>query len=303
MWPLGFAFASQALNVWPLGFALARRCLKDHEDTDVILACRSLERANSAAQSLAAECAAWRGRVSVVELDASSDASVDAAASRIAERLQGGTKLYAVVNNAGSATGSVRDLVELNARGPRRVSNAFVPLLEPQGGRVVNISSGAATMCVRKCSAERRALLTDLNVSWAQLEALLEECEALSVEEFEARGIGTTLGAYGMTKAALNAHTAILAREHPNLKVNACTPGMINTDLLKDAAPYYVPNFLVPLAARFLVGALPPDAGTLAPLFLLFGEPEGNGRYYGSDGLRSPLDIHRAPGTPPYEGP
>ena len=37
-------------------------------------------------------------------------------------------------------------------------------------------------------------------------------------------------------------------------------------------------------------------------MFLLFGEPEGNGRYYGSDALRSPLDRYRAPGSAPYTG-
>ena len=36
---------------------------------------------------------------------------------------------------------------------------------------------------------------------------------------------------------------------------------------------------------------------------LLFGELEGNGRYYGSDAKRSPLDKYRSPGSPPYEGP
>jgi hypothetical protein len=37
-------------------------------------------------------------------------------------------------------------------------------------------------------------------------------------------------------------------------------------------------------------------------MFLLFGHPEGNGRYYGSDALRSPMDRYRAPGTPAYDG-
>ena len=36
--------------------------------------------------------------------------------------------------------------------------------------------------------------------------------------------------------------------------------------------------------------------------FLLFEQLEGNGRYYGSDGRRSPLDRYRAPGTPAYAG-
>jgi carbonyl reductase 1 len=37
-------------------------------------------------------------------------------------------------------------------------------------------------------------------------------------------------------------------------------------------------------------------------MFLLFGQPEGNGRYYGSDAKRSPLDRYRSPGSEPYTG-
>jgi hypothetical protein len=44
----------------------------------------------------------------------------------------------------------------------------------------------------------------------------------------------------------------------------------------------------------------------VAPLFLLFGDvpnPEVNqGRYYGSDAVRSPIDVYRGPGDPPYVG-
>lgn len=41
----------------------------------------------------------------------------------------------------------------------------------------------------------------------------------------------------------------------------------------------------------------------VAPLYLLMGDPPfpgGNGRYYGSDAVRSPLDRYRGPGDPPY---
>ncbi len=46
----------------------------------------------------------------------------------------------------------------------------------------------------------------------------------------------------------------------------------------------------------------PPAQGARAPMHLLFGELEGNGRYYGSDAQRSPLDRYRSPGSPPYTG-
>ena len=44
----------------------------------------------------------------------------------------------------------------------------------------------------------------------------------------------------------------------------------------------------------------------MAPMHLLFGDvvqPEVNkGRYYGSDAVRSPIDVYRGPGDPPYVG-
>lgn len=50
------------------------------------------------------------------------------------------------------------------------------------------------------------------------------------------------------------------------------------------------------------MGALTPAEGTRAPFALLLGvlPPAARGWYFGSDGLRSPLDAYRAPGSPAY---
>ena len=67
--------------------------------------------------------------------------------------------------------------------------------------------------------------------------------------------------------------------------------------------PWFIPRWIASFLVRKLMGAKNPDEGTVAPMYLLFGALTGNGRYYGSDGLRSPLDKYRAPGSTPYEGP
>ena len=61
--------------------------------------------------------------------------------------------------------------------------------------------------------------------------------EALLISEgddaagkFAAVGLGDG-GMYGLTKACANAFTLHLARTQPTLRVNACTPGWIDTDL------------------------------------------------------------------------
>ena len=48
--------------------------------------------------------------------------------------------------------------------------------------------------------------------------------------------------------------------------------------------------------------ALTPDKGTKSTMHLLFADLEGNGRFYGSDAKRSPLDKMRSPGEPEFTG-
>ena len=46
----------------------------------------------------------------------------------------------------------------------------------------------------------------------------------------------------------------------------------------------------------------PPEEGTVSILHCPFNELKGNGFFYGSDALRSPLHFMRDPGTPEYLG-
>ena len=66
--------------------------------------------------------------------------------------------------------------------------------------------------------------------------------------------------------------------------VTALTPGMILTGMTAGSR-----------------ATLTPEQGTVSLLRCLFGDVV-SGRYYGSDGLRSPLTLLRSPGTPEYGG-
>ena len=83
---------------------------------------------------------------------------------------------------------------------------------------------------------------------------------------------------------------------------------MIATDLIGTFFPWWVPipNPMVRWIARKGMNAKTPDEGTVSTMYLLFSpEIDGlpQGRYYGSDAKRSPLDVYRSPGSPPYDGP
>ncbi len=124
----------------------------------------------------------------------------------------------------------------------------------------------------------------------------MEECVALNGNEkaFAERGLGDGVP-YGLSKACANSLTLHLAREFPQFVINACTPGFIATDLTRvfEQERGKAPEEL---------GMKTPREGANTPIFLLFGDPEGSGHFYGSDAKRSPLYRYRAPGSPPYAG-
>ena len=278
-----------------IGLALAREILRQHADTFVWLGSRSVERGREAVAGLIAENRAWADRLRLLELDVTSDASVARAVAEVAAR---GTPLHGLVNNSGigATGGTLATVLDVNTLGIHRVSTAFVPLLDRAGGRIVNITSASGPNFVSRCSAAWQTFFVDPNVEWTQLEAFIGECLALGDDKaaFAAKGLDEG-EPYGLSKACANSYTMFLARTHPSLRVNACTPGFIATDMTR---PYATSSGKTPEE----LGMKPPVAGTVAPMFLLFGEPEGNGRYYGSDAKRSPLDRYRSPGSEPYTG-
>jgi NAD(P)-dependent dehydrogenase (short-subunit alcohol dehydrogenase family) len=279
-----------------IGLAIVQAILGARADTVVYLASRDLHRGRAAAAGLLAEHAGWRDRVEVVALDVTDDGSVTQGSARVADSLRG-EKLYGVVNNAGIAgDAGLAAAFATNTLGVRRVCEAFVPLVE-SGGRVVNVTSAAGPSFVATCSPERQRFFLDPQMTWPRLRGFIDECLATAggPAAFAAKGLADGQ-AYGLSKACANTYTLLLAREHPELLVNACTPGFISTDMTRHYAESQGKS-------PAELGMKTPEEGAKAPLHLLFGALEGNGRYYGSDGKRSPLDRYRAPGSPEYTGP
>lgn len=282
-----------------IGLAIVTAILDEHDDTRVLLGSRDAARGRAAVEQLVSEHPGWVDRVAFATLDVASDASVAAAATAVVDRHgRDPAPLYAVVNNAGIGfpAGDIASVLNVNILGVRRVCEAMLPVLDPKLGRIVNISSAAGPNFVHACSAERQRFFLDRQVQWPALQALMDECIAIAGDKaaFAAKGLGGG-EPYGLSKACLNSYTMLLAREHPSLRINACSPGFIETDLTRQ---YAEAQGKKPAE----LGMKPPSAGARAAMFLLFGEPEGNGRYYGSDAVRSPLDRYRAPGDPPYAG-
>ncbi len=275
-----------------IGLAVVEAILREQPRYRVILGSRDLARGKAAREGLVDREPAWSERVEVLKLDVTSDQSVAAMQAALAARgTADSPTLYGLVNNAGVGSGSIREVLDVNLYGLRRVCDACAPLLE-DGGRIVNVTSAAGPNFVADCDAARRAFFLDPAIDWERLEQFLSECIDLSADGFAALGMGRS-SPYGLSKACANSYTVVLARNLPHLFVNACTPGFIETDLGKEFLGDRTPAE---------VGMKSPAQGARVIMHLLFGDLPGSGYYYGSDSLRSPMDRYRAPGSPEFIG-
>lgn len=202
-----------------IGLATVRGLLDTNKDAFVFLGSRDAARGQSAVQSLIAENSdSYSGRVEALQIDVSDASSVSLAADTVSARMQNGDgepKLRALINNAGmlpddgSSPDGFASCMDVNFHGVVRTTEAFLPLLEPSKGRIVMTSSSAAPSFVAKCSPDRKALMTDPNVTHPQIMALADECAVIASaggnleEKFAAVGLSGVegmMGVYGLTK-------------------------------------------------------------------------------------------------------
>ena len=279
-----------------IGLATVAKLLSSYDDTFLLLGSRDSKKGQQALNSLLDIQPEWKDRLDLIQIDVEQDLSVNSAAEEVVTKFgKTPSPLYAIVNNAGIGDSmlGLNKVLQVNTFGPKRVCDAFLPLLNPSIGRVVNVTSASGPLYLAGSSNETKKLLTNPEVSWTEIEKFMSEC--LKLESERTTDWGGDWSAYGISKACTNAYSIYLAKKNPNLTINACTPGFIETDLTR---PMAESNGKTPAE----MGMKSPEEGVSASVFLLMGNPSGSGHYYGSDCVRSPLDKYRSPGDPPYTG-
>ena len=279
-----------------IGLATVAKLLASYDETFLLLGSRDSKKGQQALNSLLDIQPEWKDRLDLIQIDVEQDLSVNSAAEEVVTKFgKTPSPLYAIVNNAGIGDSmlGLNKVLQVNTFGPKRVCDAFLPLLNPSIGRIVNVTSASGPLYLAGSSNETKKLLANPDVSWTEIEKFMSEC--LKLESERTTDWGGDWSAYGISKACTNAYSIYLAKKNPNLTINSCTPGFIETDLTR---PMAESNGKTPAE----MGMKSPEEGVSASVFLLMGNPSGSGHYYGSDCVRSPLDKYRSPGDPPYTG-
>ncbi|KAI0521626.1 hypothetical protein F5B22DRAFT_661961 [Xylaria bambusicola] len=205
-----------------------------------------------------------------VSLTITEQGSVDAFVARIRAE-QGGCDV--LINNAGvyhytehASKDQRQEMYDTNFHGTVRVCQGMIPLMR-KGGRIVNLSSQSGQLLYM--APHLRKLFLEPNATLDQIGELLSTYERHVVAGQAVRR-GWPSMAYFPSKAALNAATRIFARDNPDLLINCCCPGWVDTELGGQA------------------GRPPktPEQGAMIPLHLAFGDINNiSGRYWANDSV------------------
>ena len=110
-----------------------------------------------------------------------------------------------------------------------QMCQTFLPLLRPKG-RIVNVSSTASSL--KNYSESIKARFRSPNMTLSDLEIMVDEFQECANQGTEYQN-GWPNQAYAVSKAAINAMTATLARDNQGLIINSCCPGWVATDMGK----------------------------------------------------------------------
>ncbi|KAL6903757.1 hypothetical protein ACP4OV_004570 [Aristida adscensionis] len=155
--------------------------------------------------------------------------------------------------------------LQTNYYGTKHVTEALLPLLRSSSdARIVNVSSEFGLLRYFKNEELKRELSDVDGLTEARLDEMLDAfARDFEAGALEARGWPAEFSAYTVAKVAVNAYTRVLARRHPELRVNCVHPGFVRTDL------NYNSGFVTPEegGGKVVAVALLPEGGPTGAFF------------------------------------
>lgn len=200
----------------------------------ICLACRDVQRAQEAVDSLKAQLPP-EVHVSSAALTLGDTNSHEELAQTLETRYG---KIDVLVNNAAIAYKGADPTpfqeqcsftLNVNFRGTCDLTEKLLPLLRKGADpRLVNVASMAGRL--NQLSPERQKLFSADDLTMEHLHAYMNEFER-DVKAGNHLKKGWSNSNYGMSKLAVVAATKVWARNEPSIKVNCCCPGYCKTDM------------------------------------------------------------------------
>ena len=259
-------------------------------------------------EDLGFKSSSTKTQIKYPSLDIASSNSINELANTIKRDHDG---LDVLINNAGAnlddqySPEKVKTTLDTNYRGTLKVSDSesgdsttasadasflqmcqtFMPLLRSDG-RIVNVSSTASSL--KNYSDSIKARFRSSSMTLEDLENMMIEYQECANQGTEGQN-GWPTQSYAVSKAAMNAMTAILARDNQGLIINSCCPGWVATDMGKmiNSRPPKSPGRF---ARRPQIAGIADRSssaeGARIPIRLGFGDIQNvTGRYFGNNSI------------------
>ncbi|OSS54344.1 hypothetical protein B5807_00562 [Epicoccum nigrum] len=168
--------------------------------------------------------------ISYASLDISSTSSISTFTSHTKD-------VDVLINNAGINNNPhetpelAEQVIDVNYKGTRDMCTAILSAPGTKVRRIVNVSSTASQLSnyAPNVQSSFRAVksIDDVDALAAQYVAAVQSGASAQ----KAAGFGGPPKSYQVSKALMNALTVVLARDNPDVLVNCCCPGWVDTDM------------------------------------------------------------------------
>ncbi|XP_056864712.1 (+)-neomenthol dehydrogenase-like [Raphanus sativus] len=126
-----------------------------------------------------------------------------------------------------------KECLNINYYGPKRMCEALIPLLElSDSPRIINVSSFMGQLKNLLNEWAKGILSNAENLTEERIDEVIDKL----LNEFKdgvvkIKDWSKVMAAYVVSKAGLNGYTRILAKKHPEIRVNSVCPGLVRTDM------------------------------------------------------------------------
>lgn len=210
----------------------------------ILLASRSISGGETAVQKLRESVPSHAfNNVHVIALDITSKSSVADAVQQVKEKYG---HLDVLINNSAIAEfngdPNHREVFNVNIDGTVNVTDAFLPIITKDTGKVVVVSSGIGAWYMDLLPSATRDLLSDVDgVNWDEIVEWKDDWTVFKDGEGEGKAksklewvpleTGPFYLAYGASKALINAWARSYAVQHPDRQIVTVCPGYCSTDM------------------------------------------------------------------------